>query len=191
MGYLNQDQLEGMKFRSLGNNHRISDKASIYNAEQMEIGDCSRIDDFCVVSGKVVIGRNVHTAIFCNVAGDEKGVHLHDFSGLADGCHVITQSDDYTGKTLTNPTVPDEHKREHKAAVIVGKHSIVGTGSVVLPGVVVADGAAIGALSVVTKSTGAWSVYFGAPVKRIKAHSKDLLDLEAAYLQNEKTRITS
>ena len=191
MGFLNRDQLEEMKFKSLGNNVRISDKASIYNAEQMEIGDWSRIDDFCVVSGKVTIGRNVHIAIFCNVAGGEKGIHLHDFSGLAYGCHVITQSDDYSGKTLTNPTVPDEYKREHKAAVIIGKHSIIGTGSVVLPGVVLGEGTSIGALSMVTKSTKAWSVYFGAPAKRIKARSKDLLDLEAAYLQNEKTGIRS
>ena len=65
---------------------------------------------------KVKIGRNVHIAIFCNVAGGEKGIHLDDFSGLAYGCHVITQSDDYSGKTLTNPTVPDEFKREQKAA---------------------------------------------------------------------------
>ena len=191
MGFLNQKQLEEMKFKSLGDNVRISDKASIYNAEEMEIGDQSRIDDFCVISGKVTIGRNVHIAIFCNVAGGEKGIFLDDFSGLAYGCHVITQSDDYSGKSLTNPTVPDEYKREQKAAVIISRHSIVGTGSLVLPGVVLGEGTSVGALSMITKSTEAWSVYFGAPAKRIKARSKELLDLEDAYLQNEKNSITS
>ena len=152
MGFLSQEQLEDMKFKSLGVNVKISDKASIYNSDQMEIGDHSRIDDFCVVSGRVKIGRNVHIAIFCNVAGGEKGIHLEDFSGLAYGCHVITQSDDYSGKTLTNPTVPDEFKLEKKAPVIIGRHSIIGTGSVVLPGVVLGEGTSVGALSMITKS---------------------------------------
>jgi len=49
MGFLSQEQLEEMKFKSLGVNVKISDKASIYNSDQMEIGDHSRIDDFCVV----------------------------------------------------------------------------------------------------------------------------------------------
>ena len=178
-----------MKFKSLGVNVKISDKASIYNCDLMEIGDHSRIDDFCVISGKVKIGRNVHIAIFCNVAGGEKGILLDDFSGLAYGCHVITQSDDYSGKTLTNPTVPDEFKLEKKAAVVISRHSIIGTGSVVLPGVVLGEGTSVGALSMITKSTDAWSIYFGSPAKRIKSRSKELLDLEAAYLKTENTSV--
>lgn len=191
MGFLSQEKLEDMQFKSLGVNVKISDKAAIYNCDQMEIGDHSRIDDFCVVSGKVKIGRNVHIAIFCNVAGGEKGIHLDDFSGLAYGCHVITQSDDYSGKTLTNPTVPDEFKLEKKAAVVISRHSIIGTGSVVLPGVVLGEGTSVGALSMITKSTEAWSIYFGSPAKRIKSRSKELLDLEAAYLKIENDNVTS
>jgi acetyltransferase-like isoleucine patch superfamily enzyme len=191
MGFLSQEQLEEMKFKSLGVNVKISDKASIYNSDQIEVGDHSRIDDFCVVSGKVKIGRNVHIAIFCNVAGGEKGIHLDDFSGLAYGCHVITQSDDYSGKTLTNPTVPDEFKLEQKAPVVISRHSIIGAGSVVLPGVVLGEGTSVGALSMITKSTDAWSIYFGAPAKRIKSRSKELLNLEAAYLKTEKNSVTS
>lgn len=191
MGFLSQEKLEDMQFKSLGVNVKISDKAAIYNCDQMEIGDHSRIDDFCVVSGKVKIGRNVHIAIFCNVAGGEKGIHLDDFSGLAYGCHVITQSDDYSGKTLTNPTVPDEFKLEKKAAVVISRHSIIGTGSVVLPGVVLGEGTSVGALSMITKSTEAWSIYFGSPAKRIKSRSKELLDLEAAYLKIENDNVIS
>jgi len=97
----------------------ISDKASIYNADQIELGDNSRVDGFCEISGKVSIGRNVHIAIFCNVAGGEKGIIFEGFSGLASGCHVFTKSDDYTGRTLTNPTVPDRYKREIKKLLLL------------------------------------------------------------------------
>lgn len=185
MAFLNEQQLAQMGFKHLGTNVRISDKASIYNPDQIEIGDHSRIDDFCVISGKVIIGRNVHIAVFCNVAGGEKGVTFEDFSGLAYGCHVFTQSDDYSGRTLTNPTVPGKYKREIKKAIVIGRHSIVGTSSLIFPGVTLAEGTSVGALSMVTKSTEEWSVYFGNPAKRIKARKRDLLELEKEYLSDE------
>jgi len=184
LAFLNEQQLAQMGFKHLGANVRISDKASIYNPDQIEIGDHSRIDDFCVISGKVIIGRNVHIAVFCNVAGGEKGVTFEDFSGLAYGCHVFTQSDDYSGRTLTNPTVPGKYKREIKKAIVIGRHSIVGTSSLIFPGVTLAEGTSVGALSMVTKSTEEWSVYFGNPAKRIKARRRDLLELEKEYLSD-------
>lgn len=110
MAFLLEQSLVEMGFRKLGRGVKISDKASIYNPEHMEIGDYTRIDDFCVLSGRVSIGRNVHIAVFCNIAGGELGVCMEDFSGLAYGCHVFSQSDDYSGCTLTNPTVPDIYK---------------------------------------------------------------------------------
>jgi galactoside O-acetyltransferase len=149
----------------------------------MEIGDYSRIDDFCVISGKVTIGRNVHVAVFCNVGGGELGVTLDDFSGLAYGCHVFSQSDDYSGRTLTNPTVPAKYKCEIKSPVHIKRHSIVGVSSVIFPGVTLAEGTSIGAMSLVTKSTEEWSVYFGVPAKRLKARKRELLELEKDYLQ--------
>lgn len=183
MAFLSEKSLQEMGFKSLGRDVKISDKAAIYNPELIEIGDYSRIDDFCVVSGKVSIGRNVHIAVFCNVAGGELGVTLEDFSGLAYGCHVFSQSDDYSGKTLTNPTIPEKFKKILRAPVTLKRHVIVGTCSVVLPGVTVEEGTSIGAMSMVTKTTEPWSVYFGVPAKKLKSRKKDLLLLEQEYLQ--------
>lgn len=182
MPFLSQASLAARGFRRLGVGVKISDKASIYDPGLMEIGDHSRIDDFCVVSGNVILGRNIHVAVFCNIAGGELGVTLEDFSGLAYGCHVFTQSDDYSGRTLTNPTVPDKYKREIKSPILIKRHSIVGTCSVILPGVTLAEGTAVGAMSMVTKSTEPWSIYFGIPARRLKARSQNLLELEREYL---------
>lgn len=185
MAFLSEESLAALGFNYLGINVKISDKASIYNPELMKIGDYTRIDDFCVISGKVTLGRNVHIAIFCNIAGGEMGVTLEDFVGLAYGCHVFTQSDDYSGRTLTNPTVPDKYKHESKLAIVVKRHSIVGACSVILPGVTLQEGTSIGAMSMVTKSTEPWSVYFGIPAKRLKARRRELLELEQEYLREE------
>jgi acetyltransferase-like isoleucine patch superfamily enzyme len=98
---------------------------------------------------------------------------------------VFTQSDDYSGQTLTNPTVPDEYKQEVKKAIVIGRHSIVGTNSLIFPGVVLAEGTSVGAMSMVTKSTEEWSIYSGNPAKRINARKRDLLKLEEEYLTSE------
>ncbi|HNR23886.1 MAG TPA: acyltransferase [Candidatus Bipolaricaulis anaerobius] len=185
MAYLTEDRLRAMGFRSLGRNVRVSDKASIYGAEMMEIGNNSRIDDFCVLSGKVVIGRNVHVAVFCNMHGGTEGITLEDFSGLAFGCHVFASSDDYSGASLTNPTVPAKYKREIRKSVRISRHSIIGTNAVIFPGVTVAEGCSIGALSLVTQDTEPWSVYVGIPARKIKDRKRDLLVLEKEYLQTE------
>ena len=185
MAYLPRKQLEKMGFKSLGKDVLISDKASIYDPEKIEIGDHVRIDDFCVVSGKIKIGRNVHFAVFCNVAGGEKGITFEDFSGLAYGCHVITQSDDYEGYALTNSTIPSQYRKEKKKAVVIGRHSIVGTNSVIFPGVILAEGTSVGALSLVMQSTREWSVYLGSPARRVMERKRDLLQLEKEYLSAE------
>jgi acetyltransferase-like isoleucine patch superfamily enzyme len=185
MPFLPREALLAMGFKRLGRDVRISDRAAIYDAGRIEIGDGSRIDDFCVLSGRIHIGCNVHIAVFCNVAGGSEGVTLHDFAGLAYGCHVFSQSDDYSGTTMTNPTVPARFKRETKQAVVIGRHCIIGAKTIVLPGVHVAEGCAVGAMSMVTKSTEAWSIYFGIPARRLKRRKRDLLALEQSYLAEQ------
>lgn len=185
MAYLNSEQLREMGFKSLGKNVKISDKASIYNADQIEIGDNSRIDDFCVISGKVSIGRNVHFAPMCLVAGGEKGIVFSDFSGIAYQVQIFTQSDDYSGSTLTNPTIPSKYKKESKNPVFIGRHVIVGAGSIIFPGVNLAEGCSIGAMTLVNKSTEAWGIYVGNPARRVKDRKQDLLLLEKTFLEEE------
>ena len=185
MAYLDEEELTAFGFKSLGRNVRISTKASIYNPEAISIGDNSRIDDFCVVSGQVTLGRNVQVSIFCNIAGGKPGVTLEDFATLAAGCHVFAQSDDYSGRTMTNPTIPRRYKKEIMEPVSIGRHVILGTQSVVFPGVSVAEGCATGAHTVVNHSTEPWGIYVGSPARRIKPRDKGLLALEAAYLAEE------
>jgi len=189
MAYLTSEQLTQIGFKHIGKNVKISDKASIYSCDQIEIGDNSRIDDFCVVSGKIKIGRNVHIAPYCLLAGGELGIVMEDFSGLAYGVQVFTQSDDYSGKTMTNPTVPKQYKNETKKAIYIGKHSIIGASAIIMPGVILAEGTSVGAMSLVRKSTEEWSIYVGNPAKKLTNRKKDLLELEKKYLENEGAQI--
>jgi len=185
MAYYSQNELKMLGFKHIGENVKVSDKASIYNHDQIEINDNSRIDDFCVVSGKIRIGRNVHITPNCLVAGGEEGIIFEDFTTIAYNVQVFTQSDDYSGLTMTNSTVPKQYKNECKLEVTIKRHSIVGAGSIIMPGVTLSEGTSIGAMSLVLKSTEPWSVYLGIPAKKIKTRNKDLLQLEKEYLNNE------
>lgn len=182
MAYLLTEELELMGFKFLGQGVKVSSKASIYDCDKIEIGDNSRIDDFCVVSGKLTIGMNVHIAPMCLVAGGEKGIVFEDFTTLAYGVQIFSQSDDYSGETMCNSTVPKQYKNEFISTVIVKKHTIIGAGATIMPGVVLAEGSSIGAKSLVLESTEPWGVYVGQPAKRLKKRKDDLLLLEKAYL---------
>lgn len=183
MGYYSEDDLQQMGFKYLGKNVRVSDKASVYNCDQIEIGDNSRIDDFCVLSGHIKIGSNCHITPQCLIAGGQPGVQFSDFCTLAYGVKVFSQSDDYSGLTLTNSTIPRKFKTELFKKVSFGKHVIVGAGSIVLPGVDVAEGCSVGAMTLLLKSTEPWGIYVGNPAKRIKDRKQNLLMLEKKFLE--------
>ncbi|MNP64306.1 dTDP-4-amino-4,6-dideoxy-D-glucose acyltransferase [compost metagenome] len=63
------------------------------------------------------------------------------------------------------------------------RHVIVGTNAVIFPGVTLAEGCAVGAMSLVTKSTVPWGIYTGIPAKRIKERSRELLKRESEFLE--------
>jgi len=80
---------------------------------------------------------------------------------------------------MTNPTVPEEYTNVLVADVFLGKHVIVGAGSVILPGAKLQEGVAVGALSLVIGDCEAFNIYAGTPARRIKERKRDLLELEA------------
>jgi acetyltransferase-like isoleucine patch superfamily enzyme len=183
MAYLTNAQLEDLGFKSLGVNVKISDKASIYDASKIAIGDHSRIDDFCIVSGNIEIGKYVHITPMCLIAGGEPGIKLYDFCTLAYGVKIFAQSDDYSGETMVNSLIETKYKAEFLSQVVLHKHVIVGTNSVILPGVIVAEGCSIGAMTLLNKSTDPWGIYIGSPGVRLKERKKNLLELEQQFLK--------
>ena len=186
MAYLTDDALRELGFAELGRNVKISDRAAVYNAEMISIGDNSRIDDFCVISGNLTIGRNVYIGPFGLIAGGIPGIVFEDFTTLAYKVQVFTQSDDYSGETMTNSTIPKEYKKEVYAGILLGRHSIVGAGAIVMPGANLSEGTAIGAASLVLEPTEPWSIYVGNPAKKLRDRKRNILDLEQKYL-NEVT----
>jgi len=185
MPMLSRDALDLIGFASLGDNVQISDKASFYGVSRIVIGNNVRIDDFCVLAaglGGIELGSYVHIGVGSSLIGAGK-ITLSDFSGLSSRISIYSSSDDYSGSFMTNPTVPAVYTGVCHANVYLGRHVIVGSGCVILPGVTLEDGVAVGALSLITKKCMAFGIYAGNPAKRIRERKQDLLQLENEFLK--------
>ena len=186
-GFYNISELKKLKFKSLGKNVLISKSINIVGEENISIGSNVRIDSYTNLicqKGKITIGNYCHIASSCFILGTG-GVTMEDFSGIAPGVKIFSSSDNYDGSSLTNPLVGDQFSKPVKKEIFIGKHVIIGTNSVVLPGVKIDEGVAVGALSLVSKSLEKWNIYIGLPIKKLKRRSRDLLDLEKKFLSNE------
>lgn len=179
MATLTRPQLEKLGFKSFGSNVYISDKASFYNAQNIEIGNNVRIDDFCILSaglGGISLGNYIHIAAYSSLIGAGR-IELKDFSNISSRVSIYSSSDDYSGATMTNPMVPDTLKSVQHAPVTIAEHVIVGCGSVILPGVTLNEGAAVGALSLINRDCESFAIYAGIPGQFIKLRSKNILKL--------------
>lgn len=188
MTMLTRSQLEAIGFAEVGKDVQISEQARFYGAHRIALGNHVRIDDFCVLSagtGGIRIGHHVHIAVFSSLIGRGE-IIIADFANLSSRVSIYSSNDDYSGASLTNPTVPAEFTDVTHAPVRLGRHVIVGSGSVILPGVTIADGVAVGALSLVTRDCKEFGIYAGHPAKRIKERSRALLELEARFLSSQK-----
>jgi galactoside O-acetyltransferase len=175
--FYNNEELQNLGLKKIGKNVMISRNTCFYSPEQIELGDNVRIDDFCVLSGNIKIGNYVHIAAFCVLFGSA-GIQMNDFSGLSSKVSIYSASDDYLGDFLTGPCIPIEFRKITEGEVTIEKHALVGTGSTILPGVRIAVGSALGAMSLLTNSTLEWQIYAGIPAKPIKERKKNLLELE-------------
>ena len=181
--FYSPEELAQIGLKSYGKNVQLSRKASIYSASHISIGDNVRIDDFCILSGKIDLGNHVHIAAYAALFGGKTGIQVDDFSGISSRCAVYAESDDYSGNYLTNPTIPEKYLNIISGKVRLEKHTLIGTGSTILPGVTIGEGTAVGSMSLINKSLDKWGIYVGIPCKYMKARSKKLLTDEANLLK--------
>ena len=169
-----------LEFKKMGKNVRIYPLAKILNPEMISIGDNVIIDDFVFLDGKqeTRIGNHVHIASFCSITGGGRFI-LEDFSGVSSGCRILTGTDDFSGSSLTGPTIPAEFRNVTRSFVVIKKHVILGVNVVVLPGVTIGEGAAIGACSLVAEDVEPWTINIGNPARVLRERPKEkVLEME-------------
>lgn len=174
------NQAHKLKFANVGKDVVIWPLAKILSPEIISIGDSVIIDDFVFLMGgkSTIIGSFVHIAPFTSIGGGGEFI-IEDFCGLSSGVRVFTGNEDYSGACLTNPAVPPPYRIPIRSEVQIKKHAIIGANSIILPGIKIGEGVAIGANSLVIKDCEPWTIYAGSPAKPIRSRpSESILKLE-------------
>jgi len=172
--FYSQDELTKLGFKFVGENVLISKLAQFYNIGCMSIGNHVRIDDFCILSGSITIGSYVHIGAYCALYG-QNGILLEDFTGLSPRSTIFSATDDFSGDYLISPMVSEEFTNVMKGNILIKRYAQIGANCIIMPGVTIGEGVAIGAMSFVNGSLDPWGVYAGIPVKKIKDRRKGLL----------------
>jgi galactoside O-acetyltransferase len=173
-------------FKSIGENVSIWPQAKIVNPSTISIGSSVILDDFVFFNSgsKTTIGCFVHIGSFTSITGGGE-FYMGDFSGLSGGVRIYTGNEDYSGGCLTNPTVPEPYRIAKRSFVRIEKHAIVGTNAVILPGIAIGEGVAVGAGSVIIKDCEPWTIYAGNPAKPIKERRRDIILSLECDLKND------
>jgi galactoside O-acetyltransferase len=176
------------QLKHCGKNVIIGKTVRIRYPHLVSIGDNCIIDDFTYISTALELEGYNHISSGCKIIGGSKSkLIMRTFSTFSPNVIVAAGSDDYLSGIAT-PMVDIEYKGNVEYGTVeIGRHSIIGSGSVILPNVIFEDGAAVGALSLVNSNLEKWSLYVGVPAKKIKDRDqKKILELEVLFLSKHK-----
>lgn len=181
--YYTKDELENIGFKNIGCDVLISRKSSIYSPERISIGNHVRIDDFCFLSGNIELGNYIHISAGVYIIGGEAGVIIKNYASVSSQCSIYAATDDYSGQYMSNPTLPREYRHVVNDQVILGEHVIIGTHSVILPGIEIGRGAAVGAMSILRSDVKPFIIIAGNPARKVGERSRDVLKLQSRLEQ--------
>lgn len=174
--FYSESELHNLGFKHVGKNVKISRFARFYGEENIEIGDNVRIDDFCILSGKIKLGNNIHISAYVALYG-AMGIELKDNTGISARSTIHSAMDDFSGEFLIGPMQDETKTNVTGGKVTVERYSQIGAHCLIFPSLIIGEGCAVGACSLIRCSLDSWGIYCGIPAKRIKERSKAMLRL--------------
>ena len=185
--FMNLEELATLGLRAAGRDVQVSRHAIFFGPERIIIGDHSRVDAFCILSagpGGIHVGRNVHVSVYSAILGREP-VDIGDFATVSARCTIFSSSDDYSGTTMANATVPERYRGVVGGPVVVRTHALIGTGCIVLPGVTIGESSCVGAGSLVKVDVAPFDMVAGVPARVIGQRRTQHRALAANLLREE------
>ena len=160
----------------LGKNCILEIGMKIVGAKNISISEYTWIDSYTSINalfGPVTIGKRVHIAPFTIIGAGKEGLEIKDYVAIGAGCRIYGHSEiQKDGKRMSGPMIPWRYKAYHSGPVILEKDSVLGTNSVVLPGVTIGEGAVVCPGSVITKDIPPWVIAAGIPTRFIGKRDK-------------------
>jgi len=151
----------------------ISPDTKYYGDGEVIVGARTRIDDGCIFTGSVWLGARVHVPPCCIFYG-KAGIEVGDYSSLGTYSVFHSESDDFSGRSLFGPCVPDSYRPDvWRDRVKIGAHVLFGTRTTILPGVTIHEGGAVGAHSLVKDDCPEWTIIAGTPAKTVGTRNRE------------------
>ena len=172
--FYTEQELATKGFKSIGKGCQISRNASFYGCSNISIGDNVRIDDFCIISGNITLGSNIHISAYVALYG-AKGIIFEDYTGISARSTIYSAMDDFSGDYLIGPIHEVSATHVTGGEVIVKKYSQIGANVLVFPNLIIGEGCVVGACSMVRMNLDPWGIYYGIPSVKMKERKKGLL----------------
>jgi len=141
------------------------------DVQSTNIGEDTKIWQYCVVLPRAIIGYNTNICAFCFIENEvvignnvtiKNGVYLWDGITIKDNVQIGPNV------TFTNDKYPRAKQPFTIQKTRIHKNASIGAGSVILGGVTIGEGAMVGAGSIVTKDIPAYELWVGSPAKFIR-----------------------
>lgn len=179
--YYTSKELRELGLKKYGKNLKLSRKVSLYSPEHITFGDNVRIDDFCILSGKIKIDSQVHIGAGVYLYG-KSGISIGSYAGVSAKSIIYSEIDDFASFMLVGAQFPKEFRKVIAKKVSIADYCQVGAGSVLFPGAEMQKGSMLGAMSLLKSKAKSWTVYAGIPAtKRGQRNSKKIIKTIAAY----------
>lgn len=182
-GFLGGGELKRMGFKSVGVNTKIGWPSTIIGAQNITVGNNVRIDQFCTIiaTEPITIGSHIHIGAYCFLLGP---IRIEDFAGLSQRVSLYGKTDDFSGAGLVGPIIPNHLRKVHSGGVALCRHALLGSGTIVLPNVIIRQGTSVGAASLIRKDLDSWKMYAGNPARKIGDRDREtILKLERQFLE--------
>tara|TARA_B100000519_G_C14257620_1_gene445838 strand:+ start:4280 stop:4969 length:690 start_codon:yes stop_codon:yes gene_type:complete len=175
-GYALRRLIYKSQFKSLGKNCILDVGMKIVSPKNISVNEYTWIDSYTSINalfGSITIGKRVHIGSFSIIGAGKEGLVINDYVGVGAGCRIYGHSEiQKDGKRMSGPMIPWRYKAYHSGPVVLEKDSVLGTNSVVLPGVTIGEGAVVSPGSVITKDIPPWVIAAGVPTRFIGKREK-------------------
>lgn len=144
---------------------------SLADVQSNDIGEGTRIWQFCVVFAGAKIGANCNICAQVLIENDvvigdnvtiKSGVQLWDGIRIEDNVFIGPNA------TFTNDVFPRSKEPYQLLRTIIKAGATIGANATILPGVTIGEKAMVGAGAVVTKDVPAGAVVIGNPAKIVR-----------------------